>query len=188
MDGHQGLAASPWALRWAPLLRPGSRVLDVACGSGRHARLFAAAGHAVTAVDRDAAAIAALATVPGISARCADIEGGPWPYAGQSFDAVVVTNYLHRPLFAALVAAVAPGGVFIYETFAVGNERHGRPSNPDFLLRPGELLEVVRPALDVVAYEAGFVAQPKPAVLQRVCARRSSAADFAQTPLFPSNS
>ena len=188
MDGHQGLAASPWVLRWAPLLRPGSRVLDVACGSGRHARLFAAAGHAVTAVDRDAAAIAVLATVPGISARCADIEGGPWPYAGLGFDAVVVTNYLHRPLFAALVAAVAPGGVFIYETFAVGNERHGRPSNPDFLLRPGELLEVVRPALDVVAYEAGFIAQPKPAVLQRVCARRGSAADSAQTPLFPANS
>lgn len=174
--------------RWAPLLRPGSRVLDVACGGGRHARLFAAAGHAVTALDRDAAALAALDTVPGITTCCADLEGGPWPLPGMAFDAVVVTNYLHRPLFPDLLAAVAPDGLLIYETFAVGNEYHGRPSNPDFLLRPGELIEWLRPGLEVVAYEAGRVAEPRAAVLQRVCARRAPAALSAQTPLLPVNS
>jgi SAM-dependent methyltransferase len=189
MSGHEGLAApSAWVQRWAPMVKAGGSVLDLACGSGRHARLFAAAGHAVTAVDRDAAAIAALAALPGILALCADIESGPWPYAGRQFDAVVVTNYLHRPLFPALIDVVAPGGLLIYETFAVGNERHGRPSNPDFLLREGELLEQVSGVLGVVAYEHGRVTNPKLAVVQRLCARRPGDGDPVEMTISPVNS
>jgi SAM-dependent methyltransferase len=145
-------------------------VLDVACGNGRHARFLAARGHPVEAVDRDPACLAPLAGLPGISTRSADLEGGPWPYEGEQFAGIVVVNYLHRPLFPRLIAALAPGGAFIYETFAAGNERYGRPSNPDFLLTPGELLEVVRDRLEVIAYEALEVTDPRPAVLQRICA------------------
>lgn len=159
---------SAWVRRWAPLVRAGGPVLDVACGAGRHALFFSARGHPVDAVDRDAAAIAALAGEAGISARCADIEAGPWPYAGRRFDAVVVTNYLYRPLFPALMAALTPGGVLIYETFARGNEAYGRPANPDYLLRRGELLEIAGDAR-VVAYEDLYVDAPKPAVVQRIC-------------------
>jgi len=147
-------------------------VLDIACANGRHARVFAARGHAVEAVDRDPAWVARLAGLPGISARCADLENAPWPYAGQQFSGIVVTHYLHRPLFPHLLEAVAAGGVLIYETFAAGNERYGRPSNPAFLLKPGELLEVVRDRLEVIAYEALEVTVPKPAVLQRICAMK----------------
>ena len=160
---------SAWVVQWAERVPAGGAILDVACGSGRHARFFAARGHPVDAVDRDAAAIAALAVVPGVVARCADIEGGPWPYAGRQFAAVVVTNYLHRPLFPALIAAIAPGGLLIYETFAEGNEAYGRPANPDFLLRRGELLERVG-AMQVLAFEDLYVDSPKPAVVQRICA------------------
>ena len=167
---HELTTPSAWVVRWADRIPPGGRVLDVACGSGRHARFFAARGHTVEAVDRDPAAVAALASVPGISARCADLENAPWPYAGQRFSGIVVVHYLHRPLFPCLLAALAAGGVLIYETFAVGNERYGRPSNPAFLLRPGELLDVVRDQLEVIAYEALEVTDPKPAVLQRICA------------------
>jgi len=147
-------------------------VLDVACGNGRHARWLAARGHPVEAVDRDAALLAELAAIPGITTRCADLEAGAWPYAGQAFAAIVVVNYLHRPLFPRLPAALAPGGVLIYETFAAGNERYGRPANPDYLLRPGELLDMARGALRVLAYEDLFVAEPKPAMIQRICAIR----------------
>jgi SAM-dependent methyltransferase len=150
-------------------------VLDIACGNGRHARFFANRGHAVEAVDRDPACLAPLAGLPGITTHCADLENAPWPYAGQQFSGVVVTHYLHRPLFPHLLAAVAPGGVLIYETFAAGNERFGRPSNPDFLLKPGELLAVVRDRLEVLAYEALEVADPRPAVLQRICAMKRPA-------------
>lgn len=189
MSEHEALAPpSAWVQRWAPQVKAGGSVLDLACGSGRHARLFAAAGHAVAAVDRDAVAIAALAAVPGIQTLCADIEDGPWPFAGRQFDAVVVTNYLHRPLFPALMDALAPGGLLIYETFAVGNERHGRPSNPDFLLREGELLERVSGVLGVVAYEHGQVANPKPAVVQRLCARRPGDGNPGEMTISPVNS
>jgi len=169
-ETHAALAVpSPWVERWAALVPTGGAVLDVACGGGRHARFFAARGHPVDAVDRDADAIAALAGITGITALCADIEGGPWPYAGRRFAAVVVTNYLHRPLFPALLAALAPGGVLIYETFALGNEAYGRPANPEFLLQRGELLRVVGGAR-VCAFEDIHVEQPKSAVVQRICA------------------
>jgi SAM-dependent methyltransferase len=145
-------APSDWLLRWAHLLRPQGTVLDVACGSGRHVRWLAARGHAVTAVDRDAAALAPLGECA--QTLVADLESGPWPLEGREFDAVLVTHYLWRALLPRLAQALAPGGVLIYETFAQGNERYGKPSNPDFLLRPGELLQAFA-ALRVVAYEDG---------------------------------
>lgn len=147
-------------------------MLDVACGQGRHLRYLQSLGFAVVGVDRDTQALSALGEANGAEVRVADIEAGPWPFAPGGFDGVVVTNYLHRPIFPDLVGALRPGGVLIYETFALGNERYGRPSNPDFLLRPGELLERVEP-LSVVAFEQGLVSAPKHAVIQRVCAVRS---------------
>lgn len=170
---HELDAPSPWVMRWAHLVAPGARVLDVACGGGRHARFFAGRGAQVDAVDRDAAAGATLADA-GVRFLAADLEGGPWPYPGRRFDAIVVTNYLHRPLFAALLAALESDGVLIYETFAQGNARFGRPSNPDFLLAPGELLQRCA-GLHVLAYEDGVIAQPRPARVQRICARARGA-------------
>jgi SAM-dependent methyltransferase len=175
MDEQATIPASPWVLRFAPLISASGLVLDLACGGGRHARLLAAMGHTVEAIDRDAEAIAALASTPGVVARQSDLEGGPWPYFGRSFAAVVVTNYLHRPLLPQLLAALDIGGVLIYETFMVGNERFGRPSNPAYLLRPGELLDVVRNRLTVVAFEQGEIAEPRPAMVQRLCAVRGKA-------------
>ncbi len=150
-------------------------MLDVASGNGRHARFLAGRGHPVEAVDRDPAVLSSLAGARGVSTRCADLETGVWPYGGEQFAGVVVVNYLHRPLFPHLLAALAPAGVLIYETFAVGNERYGRPSNPAFLLNAGELLEVVRGKLRVIAYEDLYVADPKPALIQRICAINSLA-------------
>lgn len=172
---HDTAEPSAWVVRWADRVPAGGRVLDVACGSGRHARFFAGRGHPVEAVDRDSALIAALAGVAGIHARQADLEAGDWPYAGDRFAGIVVANYLHRALFPRLVEAIGPEGVLIYETFAAGNERYGRPSNPAFLLEPGELLEVCRGRLRVVAYEDLTVTDPRPAVVQRLCAINSSA-------------
>ena len=167
---HADAAASAWVIRFAGLIAPGGRVLDVACGRGRHARHLARLGHPVLALDRDRDALDSLSDEQGVEILCADIEGGPWPLEPATFDAVVVTNYLHRPLFPHLIAALRPGGVLLYETFARGNELHGRPSNPAFLLAPGELLQFVAPRLTVVAFEQGTVSAPKPAVIQRVCA------------------
>jgi SAM-dependent methyltransferase len=170
MDPHADLAPTGWVKRWAPLIRPGGTVLDVACGAGRHARWLALLGFEVSAVDRDTR----LFPDPpeGVELVEADLEGGPWPYPGAAFDAVVVTNYLHRPLLPTLVAAVDHGGLLVYETFARGNERFGKPSNPAFLLVPGELLEAVRGRLHVLAYEDLVVEAPRPAAIQRICARR----------------
>jgi len=170
---HQALAPSAWVLRWAPLVPRGGPVLDIACGGGRHARYFAGRGHTVDAVDRDAAALSGLEGAAGVRPLCADIESGPWPYAGRTYAGVVVTNYLHRPLLPLLVDAVGAGGVLLYETFAAGNGRYGRPANPAFLLEPGELLEVVRGRLRVVGYEDIYAAEPRPAMVQRICAVRS---------------
>ena len=169
-DAHDLAAPSAWVVKWAERVPAGGPVLDLACGRGRHARLFASRGHPVEAVDRDPGVLSWLSGVANVTARCADIEAGNWPYEGQRFAGIVVANYLWRPLFPRLLAAIAPDGALIYETFAVGNERYGRPSNPDFLLRPGELLDVVRGRLRVVAYEDLFVPEPRPAVVQRICA------------------
>jgi SAM-dependent methyltransferase len=161
-------APSEWITRWAPLIRAGARVLDVAAGRGRHARWLAARGHAVDAVDRDSEALGTMAGLAGITPYCTDIEAGSWSFDNGAYGGVVVANYLHRPLFPDLLAALGPRGVLIYETFAVGNERYGRPSNPAFLLRPGELLDAVRGHLRVVAYED--VEVPGTALVQRICA------------------
>lgn len=169
-ERHDFDTPSAWVARWAERVPAGGRVLDLACGSGRHARYLATRGHPVEAVDRDPTMLAKLAGIPGVTTCCADLEGGSWPYEGERFMGIVVTNYLHRPLFPHLLAALAPEGVLIYETFAAGNERHGRPSNPAFLLKPGELLDWVRGRLKVLAYEDLYVADPKPAVVQRICA------------------
>lgn len=181
---HPPLAPSPWVRRWAHLIPAGGRVLDVACGRGRHVRWLAARGHVVSAVDRDAEAIAALAPLGGVEAVCADIEAGPWPFAGRRFDAVVVTNYLWRPLLPTLVESVAPGGVLIFETFAAGNEAYGRPSRPDFLLQPGELLRAcglcaATPALRPVGYEEGRLDAPLRCVQRLAAVRGVGCADAA---------
>jgi len=171
---HVGLAPSPWIARFAHLVPAGARVLDLACGFGRHSRYFAARGTQVVAVDRDAAALATIAGTPGIDILQADLESEPWPFRGRRFDAIVISHYLHRPLFPDLRAALHPDGTLLYETFAQGNEAHGRPANPDFLLRPGELLAwamAAPEALVVVAFEQGWV-EPggHPAVMQRLAA------------------
>lgn len=159
---------SAWVQRWTHLIPPASPVLDVACGAGRHMRWLAAQGHAVTGVDRNPDALA-LAAGAGITVM-ADIENGPWPLPGQTFGAVIVTHYLWRPLLPVIVQSVAPGGVLIYETFAAGNETVGKPSRPDFLLQPGELLRATE-GLHTVAYENGFASEPDRFV-QRIVAVR----------------
>ena len=170
MDPHDRLDPSAWMERWIPLARPGGAVLDLACGAGRHARWLARLGFEVSAVDRDTSPFGDPPA--GVELLVADLEAGPWPYPGRRFDAIVVANYLHRPLLPVLVDSLEPGGILLYETFARGNERFGKPSNPAFLLAPGELLEAVRGRLRVVAYEDLVVEAPRPAAVQRVCARR----------------
>lgn len=165
---------SAWVARFLPLVPAGGRILDVAAGGGRHTRHARARGHAVTAVDIDVSGLADLRADAEVEIVAADLEGGPWPLAERRFAGVVVTNYLHRPLLPLLVAAVAEGGSLIYETFATGNEASGKPANPNFLLKPGELLEAVRGHLTVVAYEHGKVEAPRPAVIQRIAAMRSA--------------
>ena len=152
--GHAGVGApSLWVQRFATLLPRSGTVLDVACGSGRHLRWLAAQGFAVTGIDRDAAALQALQGLGTL--LVADIESGAWPLAGRAFHGVVVTNYLWRPLFPAIVGSLAPGGLLIYETFADGQQTIGRPSRPEFLLQRGELLRLCA-GLRVVAFEDGF--------------------------------
>lgn len=167
---HAAASPSEWVRCWAGVLAPGCNVLDLACGRGRHATLLASLGHSVLAVDRDAQALAEVPRSNAVTTLTLDLEAGDWPLPGRRFGGIVATNYLHRPLFPALIGALADDGVLIYETFAAGNERFGKPSNPAFLLDPGELLEVVRGRLRVIAFEDVTVEQPKPAVIQRICA------------------
>jgi SAM-dependent methyltransferase len=167
------LPASAWVRRFAGLVPAHGRVLDLAAGNGRHSKYFNGLGLPVTAVDRDIAALKPLAG-DHLEIIEADLEdGSDWPLGDREFAGVVVTNYLHRPLFPRIAAALAPHGVLIYETFGRGNERFGKPSNPDFLLEPGELLQVaLRYGLAVLAYECGAVTEPKPAIIQRIVAQR----------------
>jgi SAM-dependent methyltransferase len=161
-------ACSAWVLRFLPLIRAGGKVLDLAAGSGRHTRLLLDHSYRVHAVERDATALMPLDGA-GCTVEAIDLEtGAPWQL-DANYDGIIVTNYLHRPLLPAIASALAPGGVVIYETFAQGNERFGRPHNPDFLLRAGELREAFR-SLTIVAFEQGQVALPRPAVIQRVAA------------------
>lgn len=170
-------APSAWVVRHAPLVPAGSLVLDLACGTGRHARYFADRGHPVLAADLDEAALAAVAGHPRVTVRNVDLETGHWPFAGQRFGGIVVANYLHRPHFPWLAGALLPGGALIIETFGEGNERFGRPRNPAFLLAPGELLRAFGDALEVVAYEHVTEQEPRPAVRQRLAAVRAPSAD-----------
>ncbi|WP_334190606.1 class I SAM-dependent methyltransferase [Noviherbaspirillum sp.] len=172
---------SQWVSRFAPLI-PQGEVLDLACGAGRHAKLLAALGHAVLAVDRDEEALGRAAG-EGITTLRIDLERdgdrpASWPFIPGRFAGVVVTNYLHRPLFVEIMSSLMPGGALIYETFAEGNQQFGKPSNPDFLLRTGELLHAAQAArphpLRVVAYEDGYISQPAPAMVQRICAVKPS--------------
>ena len=183
---HPSMAPSTWVNRFLPLIKPGGLVLDLAAGSGRHVRLLRDRGFVVRAVDRDTSALLQFAG-PGCEVRQTDLESTEaWPL-GDDYDGIIVTNYLHRPLLPAIGRAVAPGGVLIYETFARGNERFGRPRNPDFLLCPGELLEAFA-RLTIVAFEQGEVSIPRPAVIQRLTAvagplgRLPEAAGFHSNP------
>jgi SAM-dependent methyltransferase len=168
LDPHATAIASPWVQRWAYLVERGP-VLDVACGAGRHSILFAERGFEVVAVDRDDQVLPSS-----IRFVKTDLEGSPWPFPGKKFAAIVVTNYLHRALFPVLRESLEEGGVLIYETFMLGNERYGRPSNPNFLLKPGELIQAFS-ELTVVAFEQGRLEDGKKAVVQRICVIRGAA-------------
>lgn len=166
---------SAWVQRFAHSFPAGAEVLDLACGRGRHVRLLASLGYRVEAVDRDAQALAGLRDLAGVSLRRADLENDIWPYGGRSFAGIVVTNYLFRPGVDQLLDSLADPGVLIYETFMLGNERFGRPSNPRFLLRSQEMLGwVVRRGWQVLAFEEGQVDSPRPAMVQRLCAARGT--------------
>lgn len=174
MDLHPTVPASAWVQRWSHLVAQHGVVLDVACGQGRHARWFHEQQHPVVLVDRSREAIESIGLpASACEAVVADIENGPWPFAGRQFDAVVVTNYLWRPLMRTLLDSLAPGGVLIYETFTQGNETVGKPSRPDFLLRTGELLDLCKEQLRVVAFEEGYLDAPSRFV-QRIAAVRES--------------
>jgi len=170
VSNARGLQPAPWIVQWAGLVAPSAAVLDLAAGHGQHAIFFAERGHKVTAVDRD---VSVLPDHPNIERLQVDLEdGSPWPLLDRRFGAAVVTNYLHRPLMPQLLDAVASGGVLLYQTFMAGNERFGKPSRPEFLLKDGELLELVRGKFSVIAYEARLISEPAMAMVQRIAARR----------------
>ena len=168
---HDAIAdASPWVRRFAPTIPKKGVVLDLACGAGRHSALLASLGLTVLAVDRDISALKLLNTAP-IQAQEFDLEGSDWPLLGKQFSGIVVTNYLYRPFLDELPKMLCENGVLIYETFADGNTQFGKPSNPNFLLKPGELLALAqRSGLKVIAYEDIYLDRPKPAMVQRICA------------------
>ena len=167
---HEGQPPSAWVQRCSDLLKPCSTILDLACGSGRHTHYLAGKGHDVTALDKNPEALSKISSSIGIRPYEFDLETGSWPFSERKFDAIVVTNYLYRPILQNIVDALSPSGILIYETFMSGNERFGRPSNPDFLLMPNELINLVHEKLQVLLYEAGRVNDLKPALIQRICA------------------
>lgn len=172
---HSGLNPSPWVKRFAPLIPRNGTVLDLACGAGRHTFFLHGLGYDVVALDRDVSRLGDLPDKPRLEVVEADLENGsPWPLPDRLFSGIVVTNYLFRPLFPTLIKALSEEGVLIYETFALGNEQFGKPSNPAFLLKPGELLEAVQNTLQIVAFEDGLIEQPRQAVVQRLCAIRTN--------------
>ena len=163
-------APSSWVTEHAALIKSGGRVLDLACGSGRHAIWLAQQGYQVDAIDRDALAVVSMSNINNIHVHTADLEADEAYIFNHHYDGIIVSRYLYRPLLKTLAAILNPAGVLIYETFMLGNERLGKPSNPHFLLRQDELLEVYSPLLNIIAFEQGEVSQPKPAVMQRICA------------------
>jgi len=170
-NGHNLIGKpSPWMVKYAPLITHGGRVLDLACGNGRHAIWLAGLGYQVDAIDRDAAVMSGMIGIENINIRIADIEANDAPLLKAQYDGIIVSRYLYRPLLKTLADALKPGGVLMYETFMTGNERHGKPSNPDFLLRYDELLEVYSPLLKIMAFAQGDESEPRPAVVQRICA------------------
>lgn len=172
-DNPTIIPPSPWVVSHAGRIPAGGRVLDLACGSGRHTRFLAGMGYRLLAVDRDAAALDGLASVTGVETRLLDLEGPAWPLGEESFAAIVVTNYLWRPRLADLLSLLRPGGILIYETFMRGNEVFGKPSRPEFLLEPGELRTVAAAAgLRELDFVEGYVESPKPAMRQAICAVR----------------
>lgn len=166
-------APSTWIAQHAHLIPENGHILDLACGKGRHTRFFLQKGHAVTAVDIDLGGVADLATVPDTTLIEADLENAAWPLAGRQYDAVIVCNYLHRPILNHIFQVVAPGGLLLYDTFAAGNERFGRPRNPAFLLQADELLRLTRDDFVARAYQHGRVDTPRPAIRQSLCAIRT---------------
>ena len=180
MNMHEGLPPSAWVQRCSDLLKPCSTVLDLACGSGRHTHYLAGKGHDVTALDKNPEALSKISSSIGISPYEFDLETGSWPFSELKFDAIVVTNYLYRPILQNIVDTLSPSGILIYETFMSGNEQFGRPSNPDFLLRPNELINLVHEKLNVLLYEAGRVNDPKPGLIQRICAV-SGPSDYSES-------
>lgn len=173
--GNPESGISAWIARFAPLIPAGGQILDVAAGRGRHTRWLLDRGHRVTAVDIDATGLRDLDDKPDCLVIEADMEQGQWPFGPASFDAIIVTNYLHRPHFPHLVASLASNGLLLMDCFGRGNERYGRPRNPDFLLQEGELLQAFGSQLQIIAYECGFESHPRPAMRQRLCAARSTA-------------
>ena len=171
-NAHQHIGqVSPWVTRFAGEIAFGGNVLDLACGSGRHSLHLLRLNHSVTACDINISALAGLEEKPGLEIIAADLENGLWPFSDRLFTGIVVTNYLHRPLFPDILAALAPGGLLIYETFATGNEKFGRPRNPDHLLERGELISGILDGLEILAYEDITISTPHPACVQRVCAQ-----------------
>ena len=169
MNPHGSTAPpSEWVKRFAHLIPAGGAVLDLAAGGGRHGRFLHGLGYRIVAVDRDLSGMADLAAVPGFALFEADLESEPWPLPARRFAGIVVTNYLHRALLPVLADSLAADGALIYETFAIGQAQFGRPTNPDFLLKPGELLDAFGNTLTIVAYEHGVTAAP--AAVQRIAA------------------
>ena len=171
MNSHDAqLNASPWVERFAYLIPQNGLVLDLACGGGRHALYLSEQGYSVLAVDQDVSALERRKNQR-IETQVIDLEADKWPLEGSLFSGIIVTNYLYRPYLDQLPKMLIPGGVLIYETFAQGNADFGKPSNPDFLLKPGELLDLAqRHGFKVIAYEDIYTDQPKPAMVQRLCA------------------